>query len=338
MLTKLFKSLTLVLTTIFIVACSDNKAAMVQIDGKTMGTYYVVKFIEQDDLPNNKAIKAGIDDVLELVNDQMSTYRPDSELSQFNQHRGAEGFAVSDATAKVVTEAIRINAVTEGALDVTVGPLVNLWGFGPEAKPEKVPSTEEIAARRAVTGIEKLHVDGNELHKSIPELYVDLSSIAKGYGVDKVADYLTSLGIDNFLVEIGGELRVKGLNSEGIGWRIAIEKPVEEGRTVQEIVSLGDNSIATSGDYRNYHEFEGVRYSHMIDPQTAKPIDHRLVSVTVIHPSNMTADALSTGLMIVGPEKAQAIADKHGLNVYLIRKTDNGYESYMSEGFKPFVQ
>ncbi|WP_413110826.1 FAD:protein FMN transferase [Thaumasiovibrio sp. DFM-14] len=338
MYSKLIKPLVILMLAISVVACGKQRPALVQIDGNTMGTYYVIKYVAQDGLPSSEAIQAEIDAALELVNDQMSTYRPHSELSRFNQHQTAEPFAVSEATAKVVKEAIRVSDVTRGALDVTVGPLVNLWGFGPDAKPELIPTDEELAQRRSMTGIEKLAVNGTMLTKTIPELYVDLSSIAKGYGVDVVAEYLETLGVHNYLVEIGGELRIKGNNGEGVPWRIAIEKPVEEGRAVQEVITVGENAIATSGDYRNYYERDGIRYSHSIDPQTGKPINHRLVSVTVIDPSSMTADALATGLMVAGPEDAMAIAEEYGLKVYLIKKTDDGFESYMSEGFKPFVQ
>nr|WP_086939105.1 FAD:protein FMN transferase [Thaumasiovibrio occultus] len=321
-----------------LLAGCDKKTELVQFNGDTMGTYYVVKYLPQAGLPDQAAIQAEIDTRLELVNDQMSTYRPQSELSRFNAHQGSDAFEVSAATAKVISEAIRLNQLTDGALDVTVGPLVNLWGFGPEDRPEHTPSADDIAARRAITGIDKLRVEGTSLYKSIPELYVDLSSIAKGYGVDVVADYLGELGIENYLVEVGGELRLKGVNPEGNPWRIAIEKPVNAERSIQEVVMVGDNAIATSGDYRNYFEQDGVRYSHTIDPATGAPISHRLVSVTVVASSCMTADALATGLTVAGPEKAKEIAEEYGLNVYLIQKTDDGFLTYMSEGFEPFVK
>ncbi len=332
------KSLAIGLLALSLIACGGQSPSMLQIDGNTMGTYYVIKYMGQDGLPQSESIKLAIDEVLEEVNDQMSTYRPDSELSRFNHYQNDDAFTVSEATANVVREAIRLHEVTNGALDVTVGPLVNLWGFGPEAKPEEVPTEAELAARLAMTGIEKLKVEGTSLYKLTPDLYVDLSSIAKGYGVDAVAEYLNGLGIENYLVEIGGELRVKGNNGEGVPWRIAIEKPVEDGRAIQEVITVGENAIATSGDYRNYYERDGVRYSHSIDPTTGKPISHRLVSVTVIDRSSMTADALATGLMVAGPEQAQQIAETHGLNVYLIQKTDEGFITYMSEGFKPYIQ
>lgn len=191
-----------------------------------MGTYYSIKYVSESGMPAPEEIKAELDKRLELVNDQMSTYRSNSELSRFNQSTDVnKPFPVSAATAKVVSEAIRINKMTDGALDITVGPLVNLWGFGPEGRPDRVPSDEEINQRRSWIGIEHLAVQGDALVKDIPQLYLDLSSIAKGYGVDVAAEYLASLHITNYMVDIGGEVRTRGLNGDGAPWRIAIEKP-----------------------------------------------------------------------------------------------------------------
>ncbi|VTR23274.1 Thiamine biosynthesis lipoprotein ApbE precursor [Serratia fonticola] len=232
----------------------------------------------------------------------MSTYQPDSELSRFNASREVDKpFPVSAATTEVVLEALRINRVTDGALDVTVGPLVNLWGFGPEGRPDKVPSAAELEKRRNWTGIDKLAVEGNALVKRIPELYVDLSSIAKGYGVDEIAHYLQSQHVKNYMVDIGGEVRTRGHNGEKKPWRIAIERPTAGGeQQALLVIEPGEMAMATSGDYRNYFEQDGVRYSHTIDPLTGKPIRHNLVSITVISPLCMTADGLSTGLNVNG--------------------------------------
>ena len=310
------------------------------LDGKTMGTYYSIRFIPGDGTPAVATLQAEIDKRLEQVNDQMSTYRPDSELSRFNSSREVDKpFPVSAATSEVVLEALRINRVTDGALDVTVGPLVNLWGFGPEGRPDKVPSTAELEQRRSWTGVDKLAVEGNALVKRIPQLYVDLSSIAKGYGVDVIADYLQSQHIENYMVDIGGEVRTRGHNGEGKPWRIAIERPsagVEQ--KAHLVIEPGEMAMATSGDYRNYFEQDGVRYSHTINPSTGKPIHHNLVSITVISPQCMTADGLSTGLNVMGPERGMALANLLGIPVFMIVKTDNGFEERYSEAFKPYLK
>ena len=312
----------------------------IHITGSTMGTYYSIK-VADSTISDPAKLQAEVDVLLERVNDQMSTYRPDSELSRFNQHRSATPIVVSRDTARVVTEAIHIGRESQGALDVTVGPLVNLWGFGPDKKPTKIPSDELITQTRQKTGLGNLHVvtsvDADTLQKDIPDLYVDLSAIAKGFGVDKVAEYLESLGARNYLVEIGGELRINGVNGKGHPWRVAIEKPTAGTGTVQEVIVPGDNGVATSGDYRNYYELDGQRFSHTIDPRSGKPIQHRLVSVTVIHPSCMTADGLATVFMVMGTEKSLAYANERGLAIFVITKTDNGFEEAYSEAFKPYL-
>ncbi len=336
---KLFtRAAMLLVMTLVVSGCSEQRQ-LIHLTGSTMGTYYSIKLIEQEGLPSEVALQKEIDRRLERVNDQMSTYREDSELSQFNQHRSSEPFAVSADTATVVQEAIRLSKLTDGALDVTVGPLVNLWSFGPEARPDVVPTDEELDARRQEVGIEHLKVEGNALIKDLPGLYVDLSSIAKGYGVDVVADYIASLGVNDYLVEIGGEIRLKGKNLEGVPWRIAIEKPTEDGsRSIQEVVEPGEMAVATSGDYRNYFEENGVRYSHLINPITGKPITNRVVSVTVMHPKCMTADALATAFSVMGEEKAIALANQENWPVLLIVSTDEGFKEYASDAFTTYMQ
>ncbi|WP_261138525.1 FAD:protein FMN transferase [Serratia quinivorans] len=322
--------------TLLLTGCGPEQ---VNLDGKTMGTSYSIRYVTGDDTPSAAKMQAEIDKRLELVNDQMSTYRPGSELSRFNASRAVDKpFPVSAATTEVVLEALRINRVTDGALDVTVGPLVNLWGFGPEGRPDKVPSAAELERRRAWTGIDKLSVQGNALVKSIPELYVDLSSIAKGYGVDVIAQYLQSQQVKNYMVDIGGEVRTRGHNGEKKPWRIAIERPTAGmEQKAQLVIQPGEMSIATSGDYRNYFEQDGVRYSHTIDPVTGKPIHHHLVSVTVLSPTCMAADGLSTGLNVLGPERGMALANLMGIPVFMIVKTAKGFEERYSEAFKPYL-
>ncbi|MBY6198892.1 FAD:protein FMN transferase [Vibrio hangzhouensis] len=317
-------------------ACGNNRE-QVHLSGPTMGTIYNVKYIVTDNTPKPETIQAEINRLLEEVNDQMSTYRQDSELSRFNRFYGTEPFPVSKETAIVVNEAIRLNEVTLGALDVTVGPLVNLWGFGPEARPEVVPTEEQLAERKAQTGIEHLSATEVTLKKDLRSLYVDLSTIAKGWGVDVLANYLENIGIQDYMVEVGGEMRLKGLNREGVKWRIAIEKPSADERNVQEIIEPGDMAIATSGDYRNYFEKDGIRYSHIIDPSTGKPIDNKVVSVTVLDKSSMTADGLATGLMVLGEEKALEVAEQYNIPAFIIVKTEDGFEELASEAFKPYL-
>lgn len=313
--------------------CSQT-VEQVYLRGSTMGTTYNIKYLPQKGAPSSVDIQQHIDKLLEQVNDEMSTYRPHSELSQFNLNKSIEPIKISEQLSTVLSEAIRLNKLTDGALDVTAGPVVNLWGFGPEARPETVPSAQEIAERKKITGIEKLHLSKGYLKKDMADVYVDLSSIAKGWGVDVVANYLESLHLNDYLVEIGGEMRLKGVNQESIPWRIAIEKPTTEERSVQEIIEPKNMAVATSGDYRNFFEKQGVRYSHIIDPKTGKPIQNRVVSVTIIDKSCMTADGLATAFMVLGREKALAIAEKEHIATLIITKEPDGFKEYSSTAFR----
>jgi len=304
-----------------------------------MGTYYRVSFVVDELLQQSARysqveLQTEIDKKLELVNDQMSTYRPNSELSKFNQ--ATKSLTVSPETVYVVQASLQLFDLSGGAFDVTVGPLVNLWGFGPDKKPTKIPSDELIKARQKIIGSQYLSISGNTLYKAIPELYVDLSSIAKGYGVDVVATYLQEIGINNYLVDIGGELRAKGVKPESKQWTLAIETPTE-GQNVQRLIQIGDNAIATSGDYRNYYEFDGIRYSHTIDPSTGKPINHHLASVTVIHESSMMADGLATVITVLGPEDGLVFAQQNKLAAFLIVKQGDIFTEYFTDEFKPYL-
>ncbi|WP_041542984.1 FAD:protein FMN transferase [Oceanimonas sp. GK1] len=320
---------------------ANDAAPQLHLTGDTMGTYYSVKIVGAED-SRRDALQAEIDRRLELVNDQMSTYREASELSRFNRYDGSAPFAVSADTARVVTAALQLGRLSNGALDVTVGPLVNLWGFGPDARPTEIPSDERLAEVKSQTGLEHLSVqtraEGEFLQKALPGLYVDLSSIAKGYGVDVVSEYLSEQGLTNHLVEIGGEVRTSGLNAHGQDWRIAVEKPGPGEGVVQQVVALANTSVATSGDYRNYYELDGKRLSHTLDPATGRPITHRLASVTVIHPSCMMADGLATALTVMGTEQALAFAERQGLAVYLLTKTDDGFRVDMSSAFEKYLR
>ncbi|MGB5446941.1 MAG: FAD:protein FMN transferase [Psychromonas sp.] len=335
----LLQRLALIGLAFFISSCAKVTPELVHLQGSTMGTYYQVKYVldvkqQQDSHFSAEAIQSEIDQRLELVNDQMSTYRPDSELSRFN--KAEKSLQVSAATRSVIEAALMIFEQSNGAFDVTIGPLVNLWGFGPDKRADKVPSAQLIAEKQKMVGSQHLSVIGNTLYKAIPELYVDLSAIAKGYGVDVIAEYLQEIGIENYLVDIGGELRLKGKKTDNQDWSIAVERPVA-GQNVQRVIDIGDNAIATSGDYRNYFEFEGVRYSHTIDPKTGKPISHKLVSVSVIHKSCMIADGLATAITVLGPEAGLDFAKKHNLAVFLlVKEGDHFIERYTSE-FEPFL-
>jgi thiamine biosynthesis lipoprotein len=330
-----FRLLIVVISTMLI-ACSPPKNRETHITGPTMGTTYNVKFVPVDGV-DKETLKQQIEQSLIDINLLMSTYIEDSELSRFNQWSSVEPFPMSAQTLKVLNEAKRLGNMSAGSLDVTIGPLVNLWGFGPQSRPVKIPSDELINMTRQQIGLKKLTVGPSWASKTEPTLYVDLSTIAKGYAVDQLAELLATHKIKNYLVEIGGEMRLSGIKASGKPWMIAIEKPETDQRSAQKIITIGTNAVATSGDYRNYYETAGIRYSHLINPSTGYPISHNLVSVTVIHPSSMTADGLATALNVMGKEKALALAETFNLAVLLITKEKDGFTEYTSAKFEQLV-
>lgn len=341
---KILSGLLAVVFACSLAACK-KEAEVISLSGKTMGTTYHVKYIDDGAVSeSSQKTHEQVDSILKDVNAKMSTYIKDSELSRFNQNTQVNTpIEISADFAKVLAEAIRIHQITEGSLDVTVGPVVNLWGFGPEKRPERQPTPEQLAERQSWVGLDKITLDMSgqtpTLSKSVPQVYIDLSSIAKGFGVDQVAEKLEQLNVQNYMVEIGGEIRAKGKNAEGKLWQIAIEKPNMTGeRAVENVIGLNNMAMATSGDYRIYFEENGKRFTHEIDPKTGYPIQHHLASITVFTPTTMTADGLSTGLFVLGEEKALEVAEKNDLAVYLIIKTENGFETKMSSAFKKLME
>lgn len=329
-------------------ACQPEKQQQtITLQGETMGTTYTVKYLSdgQDKLPSPAEIQKRIDDALKEVNRQMSTYQTDSEISQFNQLRTVnQAMPISQDFAYVTGEALRLNKLTHGALDVTVGPLVNLWGFGPQKEITHEPTAQEIQHASEMVGTDKLKLsqDGQQptLAKTHPEVYLDLSSIAKGFGVDKTAAELEKLNIGNYLVEIGGELHGKGHNAQGNPWRIGIEQPnIVQGGATQITIPLDNKSLATSGDYRIFHvDKSGRRLSHIINPKTKQPISHNLASISVVAENATLADGLSTGLFVLGETEALKLAEQENLAVFLIIRTpQGGYHTKMSSAFKKLL-
>ena len=307
--------------------------------GNTMGTTYRVKWLSNQGTEETQEIRAGIDKQLEDVNRWMSTYLPDSELSRFNRSAGDGWFAVSAATAEVVTEALRIADLTQGAFDPTIGPLVDLWGFGSSEDRIEPPSDQEIATIIDEIGFEQLEVraDPLGLRKESAASEVDLSAIAKGYAVDRVASLLAGYGVGDFMVEVGGEVRAQGHSLADRPWRIAIERPHIDKPMAQQVVPLSNLAMATSGTYRNYFDAGGRRYSHTIDPASGWPIAHQTISVTVIHPSCMTADALATALLVLGAERGLRIAEQNGLAALFMREKDDRIEEIATSQFRDLL-
>lgn len=324
-----------VLSLVLLASCAPEKTTW-KLSGPTMGTAYHITVTDVPPGVSKAELQSAIDAELAAVNQEMSTYIPDSELMRFNAAPVGEVVEISAHLADVIARALEIYRYSEGAFDVTVGPLVNLWGFGPMPEPENIPTDEEIDALVKVIGSDALVLDGARLSKSRP-VKVDLSAIAKGHGVDRVADVLEAQGIANYLVEVGGELRTAGVNPKGNTWRVGIERP-SAGQVVQEPILVSGKGIATSGDYRNYYERDGKRYAHTIDPRTGRPVEHNLASVTVIADTCAEADGYATALNVMGAEAALILAEEQQLAVFLLVKTDSGFEERASSAFKPYLE
>ncbi len=337
--TSIKASLLLLYSLFFLSAC-ENAEQVEQFSGFTMGTSYHVKLVLPDEL-DTKAVAAQTTALLQSIDNSMSSYKSESEISRFNRAEIDHWFAVSKQSAEVVAIAQGVAKLSRGALDITLAPLINLWGFGPTYQlneEQTIPDGAEIDKLRARVGFEKLQVriDPPALRKTAA-VTVDVSAVAKGYAVDQIAEYLNSQGVTNYLVEIGGELRASGVKAEGKSWVIAIEAPVPHKSVVQVVLALDDKAVATSGDYRNYFERNGRRYSHTIDPATGKPITHQLASVTVIETSTARADALATAINVMGPEAGLRFAEKHGIAVYLVIKSKAGFVTRYTEDFARYM-
>ncbi|MFV8817372.1 FAD:protein FMN transferase [Haliea sp. E17] len=319
-------------------ACGDTPAVY-RLEGATMGTTWHATLVSHDGAGYDESgLSSGIAGLLEAVNDSMSTYREDSTISRFNQSPVGEWFKPDADFDTVLAAALDIGEKSRGAYDITVGPLVNLWGFGPQGPVNGPPEKTVIAQTAQRMGQDKLEFDRNSgaLRKTA-DLYLDFSSIAKGFAVDRVCEWLEQQGIHDYLVEVGGELRVAGRSPRNDAWRVAIEQPDSEHFDIANMIEPGNSGVATSGDYRNFFELDGVRYSHSIDPRTGYPVAHELVSVTVVHPSTMVADGWATALTVLGPDAAWQVAQAQGLAVYFIQRKGEGFESRYTSAFETYL-
>lgn len=313
---------------LLLVSC-DSEQTGPQISGQTMGTSYSVQWSDTSPSFSTSELTNQIEQRLVRINLLMSTYIPNSQLSEFNQSRETGWHAVDEELATLVTTALLISKQSEGAFDITVGPLVNLWGFGPSDTSFTFPTDTEINIAKRSIGYKQLEarLDPPALNKKIVDLYVDLSAIAKGYTVDEITQILDEKNIVNYMVEIGGEVKAKGIAPHGNPWRIGIETPNIQRGGIEQVVSLKDVGVATSGDYRNFIEHQGKRYSHTIDPRSGYPVSHNLGSVTVIHESTAIADAWATAFMVLGAEKSYQLSKENNLSGVLITRNGDNYTS-----------
>jgi len=328
-----------------LLGCSQpNTPTSTHIHGDTMGTHWSVKVVDRPERMSSTDLSKGVQQTLEQIEQLMSTWRPDSELSRFNLAPIGKWFQLSAETIEVLELALKVAKETKGSFDITVAPLVNLWGFGPRDFNagnfnDLIPDNAAIKLAKSKVGYEQISIDKNSQQAiKKAERIIDLSAIAKGYAVDKVAAYLDSLGAEHYLVEVGGEIRAKGHKTDGSHWRIAIESPLVDQRRAHQALELIDAAVATSGDYRNYFEKNGIRYSHTIDPTSGRPITHALASVTVIAETAAIADAYATALMVMGTDKGIQFAERKGIAAYFILKKEESFRERYTSQFDIFAR
>lgn len=322
-------------------ACSNEAQEPIRLSGPAQGTTYSITVMSPPRELKRDKLQAAVTKVIDRIDREMSTWRDDSEISKFNAADAGEWIDVSAELAELTARALEIGRATNGAFDVTLAPVLRIWGFGAGAdRPSRLPDADELAAAREKTGIGRIEVrrDPPALRKKTPGLKLDLAGIAQGYTVDRLADRLDKMGAQRYLVELGGELYARGRKQGRTPWRIGVEKPESGTRQIERVVELADAGMTTSGDYRDYFEIDGRRFSHTIDPRTGRPVAHDLRAVTVIAKDATTADAMATALLVMGPQAGRDYANAHGLAALFVRGSAQAYNESHSQDFAPYLK
>ncbi|CAH0164732.1 thiamine biosynthesis lipoprotein [Pseudomonas frederiksbergensis] len=310
-----------------------NGDSLERFDGPTMGSSYSIQYVRHAGLPAPAEVRVQVEKILSDVDRQMSTYRSDSDIERFNNLPANHCQTMPAPILELVRVGERLSLQSDGSYDLTVEPLLNLWGFGPQAREEKVPSAEALAEVQQRVGHNHLRIEGDQLCKDAA-VEVDFNSIAAGYAVDTIAAELEALGIHDYLAEATGELKAVGKKLDGSPWRIALEEPRDDQQVAERIIAVDGYGVSTSGDYRNYFEQGGRRFSHTFDARTGTPVLHTLASVTVIHPSALMADGLSTLLLILGPERGWDYAQTHDIAAFFVIRADTGFVTRTNQAFE----
>ena len=299
-----------------------------------MGTQYSLRIAAHHAAMSD--IRTRVERELSAITESMSNYSPDSEVMRFNDNPSTDWVAVSPALYEVVAVAQEVAAISDGAFDVTVAPLVALWGFGPAPVRSAPPSQAQIASTRLRTGYRRLELRATPpaLRKSVADMAIDLSAIAKGYAVDRLGKLLSKLGFEHWLVEIGGEILARGQDPAGHAWRIGIEQPDATPGRLWGSVEVSGQAVASSGNYRDFFEYAGRRYAHVIDPRSGSPVDNNVATCTVIHERAVVADALATAALVRGAEATLALAAAHNFEVLIAERGPAGLVWRHSPGFE----
>ncbi|WP_454870116.1 FAD:protein FMN transferase [Pseudomonas lini] len=310
-----------------------NGDSLERFDGPTMGSRYSIQYVRHTSTPGPKAVQSEVENILAEVDRQFSTYRSDSDTERFNALPAGRCQVMPGPVLELIRVGEQLSSQSDGAFDLTVEPLLNLWGFGPQSREEKVPTADALALTRQRVGYGHLRIDGNRLCKDAP-VEVDFNSLAAGYAVDRIAGRLEALGIDSYLAEATGELKASGHKPDGSAWHVALEEPRDDQQVAERIIAVDGYGVSTSGDYRNYFQQSGQRYSHTFDARTGAPVLHTLASVTVIHPSALMADGLSTLLLILGPERGWDYAETHDIGAFFVIRADTGFVTRTNQAFE----
>lgn len=300
--------------------------------GPTMGSTYTVKYVRSTGVPQPHELQFEVEAFLAELDGQMSTYRKDSDIERFNDAPAGTCQAMPEPVLMLVRYGKELSQISDGAFDLTLEPLLNLWGFGPKGQGERVPNAEALAEVRQRVGHQHLRIEGTQLCKDAA-VEVDFNAIAAGYAVDSIGELLHRKGVRSYMVEATGELKAVGRKPDGSPWRIALEEPRDDQRVAQRIIELDGYGVSTSGDYRNYFEENGQRYSHTLDPSSGAPINHRLAAVTAIVPSALHADGLSTVLLVLGPERGYAFAEREQIAAFFITREEDGFSTRSTPAF-----
>ncbi|MEM9756515.1 MAG: FAD:protein FMN transferase [Pseudomonadota bacterium] len=307
-----------------VLSACQRSPRVIEANGATMGTTYSIVAVDHDNTLDRAAIEAAIEETLAEVNAQLSNWDAGSEVSRFNAAATTEPLPVSPAIRDVMVTADIVHRASGGQFDVTLGPLIDAWGFGAASAAPRTPTDAEISAALAAAGQSGMTIGDGTLAKPAPETEIFLSAIGKGYGVDRVAAALAARGVTDYMVEIGGDLVTAGRNPDGVPWQIGVETPDAFTGGLQAVAAVSGLGMATSGDYRNYFEEDGVRYSHILDAQTGRPITHTTASATVLTDSAMAADAWATAMLVLGEDRGLPIAEAEGLAVLFVSRAPGG--------------
>ncbi|MBA1376986.1 FAD:protein FMN transferase [Pseudomonas brassicacearum subsp. neoaurantiaca] len=319
-----------------VLSACGNGDTLERFDGPTMGSHYSIQYVRHVTTPGPKTVQDEVERILAEVDRQLSTYRSDSDIERFNALPSDSCLVMPGPVLELISVGEELSSQSGGAFDLTVEPLLNLWGFGPQSRKEEVPSAEALTEVRRRVGHGHLRIEGDRLCKDAA-VAVDFNSIAAGYAVDRIAARFQALGIDSYLAEATGELKAVGRKPDGSPWRIALEEPRDDRQVAERVIEVNGYGVSTSGDYRKYFEQGGKRYSHTFDARTGAPVLHNLASVTVIHPSAMMADGLSTLLLILGPEEAWDYAQKQGIGVFFVLRDNDRFVVRTNDAFERMV-